>query len=351
MGRPPKYHPKIGIKYNKWLCIDGPTIINKRTHYKYRCECGFIKWDIKDIVSGRSKQCLECAKGGNLKDKQFGKWKVISFSGINAKGERIWLCQCSCNYKTEQIIATATLLYGGSTACKRCNKGLQKGSDALKEKARKEADRRREELRGEVPDQWFHLPRTKSEAIEKGEDYYFYGECLNGHVELHTTSGGCPICSQENGKKWRQENKLRDNENHKLKRRRYSNDPFWRMVGSLRTRTAAIFNSINEIKNESTLQLLGCTRDELKLWIESQFYDHPKTGIKMSWDNYGKVTLEDNTWNCDHKIPLAYAGKDVKKLKELIHYKNLQPLWSLENIKKGAKFQGKRYGKKSETKK
>ena len=50
----------------------------------------------------------------------------------------------------------------------------------------------------------------------------------------------------------------------------------------------------------------------------------------MTWDNYG-------TWHIDHMIPLISA-KNIDELEALFHYKNLQPLWAVDNLKKGAKI-------------
>jgi len=77
-------------------------------------------------------------------------------------------------------------------------------------------------------------------------------------------------------------------------------------------------------KNSSTNELLGTSYEIVKLHLEKQFKR------KMSWDNYGE-------WHIDHKIPLASA-KTEEELKLLCHYTNLQPLWAIDNIKKGAKI-------------
>jgi hypothetical protein len=50
----------------------------------------------------------------------------------------------------------------------------------------------------------------------------------------------------------------------------------------------------------------------------------------MSWDNYGE-------WHIDHIIPLASADTEEEVLK-LYHYTNLQPLWAIDNIRKGSKI-------------
>ena len=56
----------------------------------------------------------------------------------------------------------------------------------------------------------------------------------------------------------------------------------------------------------------------------------------MSWDNYGE-------WHVDHIIPIDFFLKnydfnDVEIQKECFNYNNLQPLWAVENIKKGKNF-------------
>ena len=52
----------------------------------------------------------------------------------------------------------------------------------------------------------------------------------------------------------------------------------------------------------------------------------------MNWENHGKYG-----WHIDHIIPLSSA-KNEDELKKLCYYKNLQPLWALENILKKDKL-------------
>ncbi len=35
--------------------------------------------------------------------KQFGKWTVISYQGKDKNNKHVYLCQCSCERKTERI--------------------------------------------------------------------------------------------------------------------------------------------------------------------------------------------------------------------------------------------------------
>lgn len=72
--------------------------------------------------------------------------------------------------------------------------------------------------------------------------------------------------------------------------------------------------------------LLDYTIDELKDHLEAKFADG------MNWNNYGE-------WHVDHKIPLAafdYETPNDVDFKRAWSLSNLQPLWAIDNIKKGA---------------
>lgn len=77
-------------------------------------------------------------------------------------------------------------------------------------------------------------------------------------------------------------------------------------------------------KKSLTFEILGCDYETFANHIESQFKDG------MSWENRSE-------WHIDHIIPLASAKTESEVL-ALNHYTNLQPLWALDNIKKGAKM-------------
>ena len=81
-------------------------------------------------------------------------------------------------------------------------------------------------------------------------------------------------------------------------------------------------------KSDHTTTLLGCTPDCAKAHVESQF------SKGMSWDNYGV-----HGWHIDHIIPCAsFDLTDPEQQRKCFHYTNLQPLWAIENIKKGDKM-------------
>jgi len=80
----------------------------------------------------------------------------------------------------------------------------------------------------------------------------------------------------------------------------------------------------------SAVRDLGCSIKDLKLYLERQFYPHPKTGEEMTWDNWSLMG-----WNIDHIIPVHSV--DLLKRDQFLkvcHYTNLQPLWHEDHVKK-----------------
>lgn len=75
-----------------------------------------------------------------------------------------------------------------------------------------------------------------------------------------------------------------------------------------------------------TEELLGCSIDELKTHLESQFTEG------MTWENYGE-------WHIDHIRPCAsFNLTDPAEQKICFHYSNIQPLWASDNLSKGDKI-------------
>lgn len=83
-------------------------------------------------------------------------------------------------------------------------------------------------------------------------------------------------------------------------------------------------NSFGTVKNRRTEEILGCSFDEFKQYIEDKFDEG------MTWLNHGE-------WHLDHIIPLASA-QTIEDVYTLCHYTNYQPLWAKDNLKKGAKM-------------
>jgi hypothetical protein len=111
---------------------------------------------------------------------------------------------------------------------------------------------------------------------------------------------------------------------------RYHKDTNYRIVVNMRTRMGHALRKYNDFKKDfKTLDILGCTIEELIKHLEAQFKD------RMSWENYG---FGNDKWNIDHIIPCSsFDLTDPEQQKKCFHYTNLQPLWQLDNISKGAK--------------
>ena len=71
--------------------------------------------------------------------------------------------------------------------------------------------------------------------------------------------------------------------------------------------------------------------------VLSEFYKDSgqKSGLRPSWDNYG-------AWHIDHRRPCAsFDLSDLNEQRKCFHFSNLQPLWAIDNIHKGNKYNAK----------
>lgn len=122
-------------------------------------------------------------------------------------------------------------------------------------------------------------------------------------------------------KTYREKNKLSINSQKIIYRKsKLENDDLYKCKQNLRNRMSQAFRKTSW-KKQGSEKLIGCTFNVAKEHIEKQFVNG------MNWSNHGD-------WHIDHIKPLASA-KSEKELIELCNYKNLQPLWAIDNLKKG----------------
>lgn len=107
------------------------------------------------------------------------------------------------------------------------------------------------------------------------------------------------------------------------------NDPRYKRECKLRIRLRNLVkNNISgkTYKGNSYNKFIGCTVNQLVKYLESKFTEN------MSWKNHGE-------WHIDHIEPCTIFNLlDEKEQQRCFHYTNLQPLWGIDNIKKGKKL-------------
>lgn len=136
---------------------------------------------------------------------------------------------------------------------------------------------------------------------------------------------------REHNKKWRAKNPVKLADLHKkylprrlaLKKLRYHTDPIEKIKAVCRTRVQWILKHAGVPKCNRTFELVGCSPDFLKCFLENQFKDG------MTWENHGSY------WELDHIIPLSSFDLRVEsQLKNAFHYSNCQPLLKFLNRSK-----------------
>jgi len=115
-------------------------------------------------------------------------------------------------------------------------------------------------------------------------------------------------------------NRVKHTDSFVANTRRYHHEH--KLVRNMRRR---IRNALHgESKSDSTIGFLGCTLEELKIHLESQFSDG------MTWDNHSL-----HGWHIDHIIPCSvFDMTDPVEQKQCFHFTNLQPLWATDNLRK-----------------
>ena len=110
------------------------------------------------------------------------------------------------------------------------------------------------------------------------------------------------------------------------KRKYYQNNVQAVIAKNLRTRLYQAVKKAGGKKSASTLELTGADWPTLAAWLQNLFQPG------MNWNNYG-------FWHVDHKRPCAaFDLTKIEQQRECFHYTNLQPLWEIDNIKKGDKI-------------
>lgn len=167
-------------------------------------------------------------------------------------------------------------------------------------------------------------------------------ECKNCNIVQHIDNfrAGENICYECNKKKlytWRENNKehfldickkYNSNENvkvvknEKLKEKYHNNENYKQSV-LLRNIVRNIINGVTKKPSKKSLELIGCSQEQFKQWIEFNFIDD------MSWDNYGIY------WNLDHVTPVSsFDLTNEEEKKVCFQWSNTVPEIAKKNYEK-----------------
>tara|TARA_B110000858_G_C17728287_1_gene438745 strand:- start:136 stop:1110 length:975 start_codon:yes stop_codon:yes gene_type:complete len=279
-------------------------------------------------------------------------------------------------------------IHGGS--CMKCSALRRKGLIGITDKERFIRDKEKAEYQKNATQKLI----TRLEARVNGLEFYFTGlPCPKNHIsKRRSNSSGCYECEKDktdeeraiikaNRKIYEQTEsyKLRKNKRNKLdyaknpkkyadryqrekkknpekinaynrksakkfyqtekgkaaslkRQRKLRCDPFYRLSESLKNGMKSIFKKTKSSKTNRMVTYFGCSNKELIKHLENNFLPG------MTWENYGRKK-NIKCWEVDHVVPIAYFKKykdlnDINIQLECWNYKNLQPLWKLDNLKK-----------------
>jgi hypothetical protein len=129
-----------------------------------------------------------------------------------------------------------------------------------------------------------------------------------------------------NSKKTKESIKL-NNQKQKIykvnwNKNRYATNIGYKISQLLRIRLVYALK-IKKNKHKSAIDLIGCTIEECRNYLEAQFYP------EMNWENHGKI------WEIDHIKPCAsFDLTNLEEQEKCFHYTNIQPLFKTTEIAK-----------------
>jgi hypothetical protein len=118
-------------------------------------------------------------------------------------------------------------------------------------------------------------------------------------------------------------------------------NPSYAMACRLRGRLRAALKQAglnpNKPHRKSTEELVGCSFGDLVTHIESKFT------VGMDWDVF--LNAGFSGIHIDHIMPCAaFDLTKEEEQRKCFHWSNLQPLWAVDNLSKGARYEGREAG-------
>ena len=183
---------------------------------------------------------------------------------------------------------------------------------------------RKKHPRESTPDGYKHCSRCKELKILAE-----FNRRKEVNVQPH-----CKECNNVIYKTWREQGSGKQWERDYAKKRK-DQDPLYKLRFLLRLRLLdALKRSVrggSVSKKHSALDLIGCSIEELKQYLESKFVAH------MGWHNHG------TEWEIDHIVPCTWFDlRNPEEQKRCFHYTNLQPLFRTTREVEGIQYVGNR---------
>lgn len=233
--------------------------------------------------------------------------------------------KCNIEYDLSSFYKDKSSKDGHRSNCKNCAKEYR---DSTKEQQKKY----REDNKEKNSENWKkRYSQDKTWKSERNRGYY-----KNNKEKVKNKSN--EYYSNNSDKK--KEYQIKYQKDNKDKRNKYlverrKTDELFRVTTNIRNLIINSFIQNGYKKNSKTEEILGCSFQEFKIYLENKFENW------MNWSNRGSYNGEINFgWDIDHIVPISSA-KNEEELIKLNHYTNLQPLCSKINrdIKKNKIWQ------------
>lgn len=302
----------------------------------------------------------------DLTGSKFGKLKIISRAGSDEDYRPTWNCICDCGNATiknskwlktniHKDCGCHLLKNKDSKVCSSCgidkpkseyHKATVKASGVQAKciecmsayKKKRYWSNREEELKK------LYKSRKKPENVLQRKKYYQdnkdeykdrYVKYMEDDNKKKHKSEVSRKYNKENEEKIKERVKKysqRPEVKHRKKRQhneRQQSDVIYVLKRRLRCRLRHAIKraGVSKDKNGATMKLVGCEPSFLKKYIEDLFTDD------MSWGRISEIDI-------DHIKPCSkFDLTDPEQQKICFHYSNLQPLWKIDNLKKGNKYE------------
>lgn len=153
----------------------------------------------------------------------------------------------------------------------------------------------------------------------------------SGYDKKYLSKPGVKEKVKQQAKQWKEKNKdylknYMKKYTPEYRKNKMKNDSLFKLTNNIRSAIYCSFYEKNFTKSKRTEEILGCSFEEFKQHLESQFEPW------MNWDNRGghSITEQNKTWDIDHIVPLNTA-KTEEDIIKLNHYTNFKPVCSYYN--------------------